>query len=445
MFLANQLEIMANLDRVPQACLLLRNLLAYAGRSEEAAVPAMRTAGALVSPGGTTAAFLDRLRLRYKVLDAAAVIGEAAERESSEPSFGLLMAEACLLGSPGAAEAVKRYAEAGGHVLVLPADSSQQDTLARLLGRPVRVEPHEAYHLAADYSHDAVRGFSPVDLFGFDKVFLSPRDVVNRPLASDRLEVPGTDTMCVSVEETAWKDYFVNGYTSEYSRLALVEINRRNARRSGVFLVRDRIGAGSILCSQLLTDLDSDKALRLYTRLLANLGAAFDDRLLVSEKADGAWAVEAVMALSCPPYVDFEAMKTYYTDPEYSLNNLGESLYGWMQKKERRSEDGKMRISHVANEPWFLSCFVQVPDGTEPYRKGYMRIQSDVPYAIFLNGEFIPEPELELALKSGLNRLVAIVHGNGGNMDFGMVILHADGSYMKDLEYRMTLDEVEPK
>lgn len=104
-----------------------------------------------------------------------------------------------------------------------------------------------------------------------------------------------------------------------------------------------------------------------------------------------------------------------------------------------------MRIAHAANEPWFLSCFVQVPDGTETFRKGCMRIQSDVPYAIFLNGEFIPEPELELVLKSGLNRLIAILHGNGGNMDFGMVFLHADGSYMKDLEYRMTLDEVEPK
>lgn len=446
MFLANQLEIMANLDRVPQACLLLRNLLAYAGRAEEAVVPAaMRTAGALVSPGGTAAAFLDRLRLRYKVLDAAAVIGEAAEREFPEQSFGLLVAEARLLGSPGAAEAVKRYAEAGGHVLVLPADSSQQDTLARLLGRPVRVEPHEAYHLAADYSHDAVRGFSPVDLFGFDKVFLSPRDVVNRPLASDQLEVPGMADVCVSIEGTAWKDYFVDGYTSEYSRLALVEINRRNARRPGAFLVGERIGAGSILCSQLLTDLDSDKAQRLYTRLLANLGAAFDDRLLVSEKDDGAWAVEAVMALPCPPYVDYEAMKTYYTDPEYSLNNLGEGLYGWMQKKERRSEDGKMRIAHAAKEPWFLSCFVQVPEGAESYRKGCMRIRSETPYDIYLNGEFVPEPELELVLKSGLNRLIAIVHGNGGNMDFGMVFLHEHGSYMKDLEYRMTLDEVEPK
>ncbi|MGV2787861.1 glycoside hydrolase family 2, partial [Clostridium perfringens] len=148
---------------------------------------------------------------------------------------------------------------------------------------------------------------------GYDKVFLSPRDTSNRLLAAYRIEVAGTDDLCVSVEGTAWKDYFVNGCTAEYSRLALVELNRRQARSSGAFLVQARTGAGSILCSQLLLDPDNEKALRLYTRLLANQGAIFDDGLLASEKDDGAWAVEAIMALPCPPHVDYEAMKTYYT------------------------------------------------------------------------------------------------------------------------------------
>lgn len=175
------------------------------------------------------------------------------------------------------------------------------------------------------------------------------------------LDAPGTDALCVSVEGSAWKDYFVNGYTAEYSRLALVELNHRKARGCGTFLVVDRTEDGSILCSQLLLDINNDKALRLYTRMLANLGAIIDDGLLTSEKDDGAWAVEAVMALPCPSHVDYEAMKVYYTDPEFSLNNLGEGLYGWMQKKERRPENGMMRIATVAHDPWFLSCFVRVP------------------------------------------------------------------------------------
>ncbi|WP_436756423.1 hypothetical protein, partial [Streptomyces sp. URMC 124] len=71
--------------------------------------------------------------------------------------------------------------------------------------------------------------------------------------------------------------------------------------------------------------------------------------------------MEAAMALPCPPYADYEAMKAYYTDPEFSLNNLGEGLYGWMQKKERRRADGALLIREAGLDPWFLSCFVWVP------------------------------------------------------------------------------------
>ncbi|WP_379145429.1 hypothetical protein [Paenibacillus sp. sgz500992] len=347
-----------------------------------------------------------------------------------------------MLEAPGAAEALRRHAEAGGQVLLLPAEDRQQAELARLLGRPVCVVPHETYHLAADYARAAVRGFSPVDLFGFDKVFLSPREVMNRALALNSLELPDAYALCTSVEGTPWKDYFVHGYTAEYSRLALVELNRRNTRSAGTFLAEVKTGAGSVLCSQLLTDPGSDKALRLYTRLLANLGASFDDGLLDSVKGDGEWAMEVAMALPCPPHVDYGAMKAYYTDPEFSLNNLGEGLYGWMQKKERRSGDGTLRIADAGLDPWFLSCFVQVPG---QLRRGRLHVNTAVPYEIYLNGVLVAEPEQELILRGGLNRLIAILHGTGGDLTFGLTFLNADGTYMKDLEYRLTLDEVEPK
>ncbi|SET70102.1 Glycosyl hydrolases family 2 [Paenibacillus sp. NFR01] len=449
-FLASQLELMANLEQVPQACLLLRNLLACAGAADAAGAPA-RPAAALLRRGGEAAAFFEKLRLRYTALDAPAPADPGAPGAAARPGmqdFGLVVAEACMLEAPGAAEALRRHAEAGGQVLLLPAEGRQQAALARLLDRPVRVLPHEAYHLAADDVDAAVRGFSPVDLFGFDKVFLSPREVKNHVLASHRLEIPGAAGLCTSVEGTAWKDYFVHGYTAEYSRLALVELNRKHARSPGIFLTEMKIGAGSVLCSQLLTDAGSDKAVRLYTRLLANLGASFADALLDTVKGDGEWAVETMMALPCPPHVDYGEMKAYYIDPEFSLNNLGEGLYGWMQKKERRSGDGALRIANAGSAPWFLSCFVQVPEeagAAARLRKGRMRIHTDAAYEIYLNGAPVPEPERELALQAGLNRLIAIVRGTGGDVSFGLMFLHPDGSYMKDLEYRLTLDEVEPK
>ncbi|KHL92148.1 hypothetical protein QW71_30850 [Paenibacillus sp. IHB B 3415] len=314
----------------------------------------------------------------------------------------------------------------------------------------MRIAPHGAYHLAADYTHAAVRGISPVDLFGFDKVHLSPRDVVNRELAGHRLEVQGAEVLCTSVEGTAWKDYFAGLHTAEYSRLALVELNRSKACAPGAFMIRQAVGEGEIIYSQLLTDPGSDKSLRLYTRLLGNLGAAFTDELLQLDKGDAQWAVEAAMTLFCPPYTDYQAMKDYYTDPEFSLNNLGEGLYGWMKKKERR-EDGTLLIPAPEGRPLFLSCFVHLPSpvsGTgEPadIRTGRLRVNSECAYEIYMNGQHVTQPEREITLTSGINRLVAIVRGGREDISFGMVFLNPDGTYMNDLEFRMTMDEVEPK
>ncbi|QUL54273.1 glycoside hydrolase family 2 [Paenibacillus tritici] len=465
MFLANQLEIMDHLHRIPQACLLLRSLLQYAGRAVHAApLPAAprsagpataatpaaaltpaaaRSAAVWVRSGSAAEALLGKLRLKGQRLDSAAGL--------SSLNPGLLVVEAGLLHGPGAAEAVRQAALAGSTVLVLPAVPGGQEALARLLDRPVHIAPHGTYHLAADYTHAAVCGISPVDLFGFDKVHLSPRDVVNRELASHRLEVQGAEVLCTSVEGTAWKDYFAGQHTAEYSRLALVELNRRKATAPGAFVIRQAAGEGAIICSQLLADPGSDKSLRLYTRLLGNLGAVFTDELLLQDKGDAEWAVEAAMTLFCPPYTDYQAMKDYYTDPAFSLNNLGEGLYGWMKKKERR-EDGTLLIPAPEGRPLFLSCFVHLPetadaDSLNPGggRTGRLRVNSACDYEIYMNGRFVAEPEQEITLTSGINRLIAIVRGGREDIAFGMVFLNKDGTYMNDLEFRLTMDEVEPK
>ncbi|MBY0012919.1 glycoside hydrolase family 2 protein [Paenibacillus typhae] len=458
LLLANQLELMANLEQVPQACLLLRNLLAHAGGTAGAGqslpgAPLARpgkSAAALVRAGGEAAAFLAGLRLRYTALEAPAPAPgapDAAARQNLQ-DFGLIIAEACMLEAPGTAAALRHYAEAGGQLVLLPAEPGQQAALGGLLDRPVRVQPHEAYYLAADYDYAAVQGFSPVDLFGFDKVFLSPREVRNHVLAAHSLDIAGADALCTSIEGTAWKDYFVHGYTAEYSRLALVELNRRKARPAGTFMAEVKLGEGAVICSQLLTDPGNDKAVRLYTRLLANLGASFDDGLLYSTKGDGEWAVETMMALPCLPHINYEEMKAYYIDPEFSLNNLGEGLYGWMQKKERRPGDGTLHIANAGDNRWFLSCFVHVhgkPGTQGQLHQGKLRINTDVPYEIYLNGELVSEPERELMLQTGLNRLIATLQGTGGDLAFGLTFLNRDDTYMKGLEYRLTLDEVEPK
>lgn len=104
-----------------------------------------------------------------------------------------------------------------------------------------------------------------------------------------------------------------------------------------------------------------------------------------------------------------------------------------------------MLIRDAGKDPWFLSCFVWVPGESAAPRAGRLQIQTGAPYVIYLNGERVPNPEREITLAGGLNRLIAIVRGTGGDLAIGMIFRHADGTYMKDLEYRMTLNEVEPK
>lgn len=437
LFLANQMELMGNYDRVPAACLLLRNLLAYAGSAE----PAAARTGAIVKPGGAAEAFLGTLALKFEVLEG--------DKSHSLQAYDLVIAEPGILAEAGTASVLRDYARNGGNVVILPSVPGQEAALSTLLDRPVTIREQETYHLEADYSLPLALGLSPVDLFGFDKVFLSPREVVNRQLALYSLEAPGTSSLCTSVEGTAWKDYFVGQYTAEYSRLALVELNRDKARPAGNYVVQALQEQGLIVLSQWLLEPDSDKSIRLYTRLLANLGAEFNDDLLSGMKGDSQWAVETVMALPCKPYTDYEAMKAYYIDPEFSLNNLGEGLYGWMQKKERSRTDGAFRIRDPKGERWFLSCFVYLhepADGAgETGRAGLLQVNTNSEYEIYLNGSRVPEPGKHVALKAGINRLIAIVQGTEEDIRFGMVFKNADGSYMRHLQYRLTIDEVEPK
>ncbi|MCA0753545.1 glycoside hydrolase family 2 [Paenibacillus sp. N4] len=437
LFIASQLELMDNFHQVPQACILLRNLLAYAGNTKTVSV----NTGAIVQPGGKAEAFLRTLALRFDMLLEPS--GQTLD------AYGLIAAQPHLLSEPEAAAAIREYAQGGGKVVILPAEPGQENILSHLLKRDVAIREHETYHLEAEYSMPEVQGLSPVDLFGFDKVFLSPREAVNRPLALYSLEAAGTAALCTGVEGTAWKDYFLGQHTDEYSRVALVELNKEKERPPGTYVLEAESGEGLYVLSQLLLDPDNDKSIRLYTKLLANLGAVFDDGFLSSVKGDGEWAVEKVMAMPCRPYVDYEAMKAYYIDPEFSLNNLGEGLYGWMQKKERSGSGGTFHIGNPGGDRWFLSCFVHLlrpaGDSGDEAVNGQLQINASCAYEIYMNGRRVPEPERHIALQAGINRLIAIVHSPGEEIRFGMVFKNTDGTYMRNLQYRLTLDEVEPK
>lgn len=81
-------------------------------------------------------------------------------------------------------------------------------------------------------------------------------------------------------------------------------------------------------------------------------------------------------------------------------------------------------------------------DGT---RTGRLRVNSACTFEIYMSGRLVADPEQEITLASGINRLIAIVRGAQEDIAFGMVFLNTDSTYMNDLEFRLTMDEVEPK
>ena len=63
-------------------------------------------------------------------------------------------------------------------------------------------------------------GISVVDLFGMDKVGMSPREVTNRFVAESAISIPGAVKLAESVEDTIWEDLFIDGNTAEYCKRA---------------------------------------------------------------------------------------------------------------------------------------------------------------------------------------------------------------------------------
>lgn len=458
--LGSQLGLTVRFDRVPQACLLLRRLLAHADRADAVAPAAPRPQGEaggsadealfLGAPGGVGARLLSALRLPHRPPRGRSEAAGPPASASLQPGSGLLLIEPDLLLRSGVPEAARAFAEAGGTVLVLPCVPEHEEALSRLLGRRVGIAAHETYQLEADAEYPPAAGLSPADLFGLDKVHHSPRDVENLPLGLYRIEAEDVRPVCVSVEGTTWKDYFVHKHTAEHSRLALVELNRDRARPPGAFVVEVPVGTGRIFCSQIVLRPELDKNVRVYARLLANLGATFDDDLWSSVKSDAHYAIESMMALPCEPYRDETAMRAYYADPDFSLNNLGEGLYGWMKKKERSAEDGTMRIADSAGGLWFLSAFIELPAariGESAPRPVRFRISGNAASVeLWMNGKPLEAPLFLSAIAPGLNRLIAIARGAAAeDIRLGLFAEHPDGAPMNDLRFRMTIDEVAPK
>jgi len=116
----------------------------------------------------------------------------------------------------------------------------------------------------------------------------------------------------------------------------------------------------------------NDKIRRVYARLLVNLGVEVQTRLLEFTRPASDYAIEAVMTLLKEPYQDEEAVTAYYADPAFILNNLGEGVYGWMKRQDRRG--GFIHVPGSAGRTCYLSVFVDSEINRDPSRRATLEL-----------------------------------------------------------------------
>ncbi len=411
--IASQLEIMKYFETVPQGVVLLRNTLKYLIDYEKKS----KKTGVMV--GAENKAFLDKITLDYDVA-------------SDFAGYELIVADAESI--KGREADAKAFADAGGKLVILPTDDAA--TVEKIVGKKTGIVKRPTYHLNADYSIPEAKMLSVVDLFGFDKVGMSGREVTNRHLAFHTAEIDGAEVIAKSAEGTVWEDLFIHNYHHEIYKRPLVKFNRDNKEAERPYIVK----SGNVILSQFITDKDDEKAIRIYTRLLANLGAEISYDALKTVKGDEKNSMQLIMALPYEEYLDYDRAVEYYSDPEFSLNNLGEGLFGWMTQIERKP-DGYLHITASAGRTMLMCAFVETLRCED---KDYiMEVDANGEYTLYLNG-VVTKPGV-VHLKSGINRFFVLAHVGDEDLKLRPVFKNTDGTYATNIRFRTTVDEIDPK
>lgn len=151
-------------------------------------------------------------------------------------------------------------------------------------------------------------------------------------------------------------------------------------------------------------------------------------------------------------------MRDYFSSPEYTLNNLGEGIYGWMLRLEQRG--GWIDIPDSAGQTWFLTVFIESELNRDPSRResGELPDTSIIPnlwldancrVTVILNGQTLLENGKpctgglnagDALLQRGLNRLTLLCRGGGDDIRLAAWLLTKFGAPVTGIKTHLTLD-----
>jgi hypothetical protein len=389
-------------DTVPQAAILLRNLLAYA----------------LTRPQAPSA--------------------QVINLDPDDPRLPALL-------------------DSGATILLNPVEPRYQGVLRQLTGLPIVITEAPTYQLAKSLNHPITQSLTAFDLSLLERVTYTPPSYSNRLIARHALEIPGAQPLFESVH-APWEDYFVRGKDGEPIKMAVATLNRIADFTPAIYAAVLPVGKGQLVFCQVLKDVESPKIQRIYNRLLANLGAEIRTELFSHQKQATDYGIEAFMGLGRAEHQDLAAMTAYFTDENYALNNLGEGVYGWMVRLEKR--DGVINIPNSAGQTWFLTCFIESEINRDPEKRasGVLPDSSIVPdlfieancsVQLFVNGRDFLDAQApsqtsvkveDIPLRQGINRLALVCRAAGEDIRLNAWFMNKYAEPVPGLRYPLTLD-----
>ncbi len=444
--LINQLELVGNSEQVPQARLLLKNMLQYA--LSKHTVNRCET-WLLADAKSEAAGFLHSLGIRIdKVLPDLARVGMDLQ---SPP---LLIVDPDILHAEAAQE-LRYLLDAGARVLLLPCGPEQENFIQSLTRTPVKLEPAEAYQVQA-VENSITRGIPASDLFWIEKVTYSPASMKNTPICLHSLSMEGADAILKSVHNP-WHDYFIRGLDAEFQKVAIATMNARAAFQERAYGLCAPVGQGRLYFSQVQPVADLPKSRRFYTRLLGNLGAVFDYAFLKRPGDSQDLDIPHWMGLEQSDYVDPEAMLTYFSAADYVLNNLGEGVYGWMRRLEKNR--GSIRVDRSAGKTWYLTVFVESAENHNPLKRAAdelpdssivpdLYIKTNCAFSLYVNGGLLAQRKAnadiikieDVLLDQGNNRTLLVCQAGVEDIQLNAWFRNKYGDPVKGLRYLLTLD-----
>lgn len=441
--LLNQIEIMDNMEKIPQALILLRNMLDYGIRY---AAVNKDIVGVIVDKNSLSEQFVEDIGIEYVRISADAMKDYAS----------VIVDPDCL--HLENIKVFRDFIEAGSKLFILPVNTQHTSLLESLFNSKVEILKQDTYQIKA-MEDELTRGILVPDLYYYEKVSYSPANKTNEVLCSHSLNLEGVQPLFNTVKNP-WNDYFIKNLESEPIKIGIATMNQEAEFMPLCYGAVKNIGKGRAILCQIRLCSSNEKIKRVYNRLFCNAKIRSKLNMLEYTKEKSDYAIQYFMALPYEKHNDYNEEEAYFTATDYALNNLGEGVYGWMQRLEKKN--GFITIPDSAGKLYFMTIFIDSDINRDPEKRENNElpdssivpdafISSNCQLKLVVNGRFyfestdgssqiIDKKVEDIVFSKGVNRLLLVCKGGSEDIKLNICLKNKYGDFVEGLKYLCTLD-----